>query len=932
MTRTANKKKKGQITISGAALHNLKYVDVEIPHNKLTVITGISGSGKSTLAFDTLYAEGQRRFVESLSAYARQFLERMNKPDVETISGLPPAVAIEQRKQGRNPRSTVGTTTEVYDYLRLLYGRIGVTHCRSCNKPVRIDTPESVVKRLLRLKEGKKIYILAPLSPQTRHIAREFKNLQEVGYFRFLNLGSETIHEFEDINAYRDALPEEIFILIDRMIIRKDDDTVTRLTDSIEQAFKAGQGKIKIQLLGQNKYLNFSIRYECADCDILYVEPEPRLFSFNNPFGACPVCQGFGNTIGINEDLVIPDKSKTLENGAIQPFRTQRFSDYQLTMIREAAENNVPVDVPYIELTDEQKDYIWEGGGNYLGINGFFRMLEDNNYKMHYRILISRYRGFTRCKACGGSRLRTSARQVFVGGKNLSELIRIPIEDLLDFSKNLKLTNHQNKIVGQVVSEIIHRLELLADIGLHYLTIDRLTHTLSGGEAQRINLSAALGSSLVGTLYVLDEPSIGMHPRDTGRLLSILFKLRNLGNTIVVVEHDPDIITKAEYLIDLGPRAGEHGGEIVYAGDVTGILKSRISQTGLYLSGIKSIPVPQKRREGNGHKLVLIKPRKHNLRMDKVEIPLGCMTVITGVSGSGKSTLIHDVLYDGVRKVLKGIKEETGLFEKIAGWIWLENVELVDQTTIGKSTRSTPITYTKTFDFIRELFASTQAAKQLGWKAGHFSFNVPGGRCDVCNGEGFVTVDMQFLPNVTLVCETCRGTRYKREARNILYKGKSIVDVLNMTVDEALEFFKYESKIVKKLQLLADVGLGYLRLGQPSTNLSGGEAQRIKLAGHLDTNYSLNMLFIFDEPTTGLHLDDINKLIECFNRLIEQGHSVIIIEHNMNIIASADYIIDLGPEAGEYGGHIIATGTPEEVAKSGTYTGNALRIFFDRIK
>jgi excinuclease ABC subunit A len=929
MTQKQNIKKARHISIRGAALHNLKHIDVDIPHNKLTVITGISGSGKSSLAFDTLYAEGQRRFVESLSAYARQFLERMNKPDVETISGLPPAVAIEQRKQGKNPRSTVGTTTEVYDYLRLLFGRIGVTRCRNCNKIVHKDTPDSVVKRILRQKEGTKIYILAPLSPQTRQIAREFKKFQEGGYFRFLNLGSETIHEYEDVDAYRDALPEEIFILIDRMIIRKDEDTITRLTDSVEQAFKAGNGKIKIQLLGQNKYLNFSTRYECADCDIVYVEPEPRLFAFNNPFGACPVCQGFGRTIGIDEDLVIPDKSKSILNGAIQPFRTPRFSEYQISLITEAKKNNIPVDIPYIELTSEQKDFVWEGGGNYAGINGLFKMLEDNNYKMHYRILISRYRGFTDCVACGGSRLRTSARQVFVGNKNIPELIKMPIEELAVFMKNLKLTKHQNEIVGQVLSEIIRRLDMLVDIGLHYLTLDRLTHTLSGGEAQRINLSAALGSSLVGTLYVLDEPSIGMHPRDTDKLLNILYKLRNLGNTIVVVEHDPDIITRADYLIDLGPRAGEHGGEIIYAGDIKGIVNNTKSQTGLYLSGKKKIPVPAERRQGNGHKIILRKPRKHNLKMDEVEFPLGCMTVVTGVSGSGKSTLIHDVLFNGLRKALTGTKEESGLFEKISGWIWIENVELVDQSAIGKSTRSTPITYTKTFDHIRELFASTQAAKQLGWKPGHFSFNVPGGRCEVCNGEGFVTVDMQFLPNVTLVCESCRGSRYKREAKNILYKGKSIVDVLNMTVDEALGFFKDESKITKKLQLLADVGLGYLRLGQPSTHLSGGEAQRIKLASHLDTNYSSNMLFIFDEPTTGLHLDDINKLLDCFNRLIDKGHTVIIIEHNLNIISSADHLIDLGPEAGDQGGFVVASGTPEQVAKSGTHTGNALRKFFE---
>ncbi len=928
MTRKESKKKQRYISIRGASQHNLKNVDVDIPHNKLTVVTGLSGSGKSTLAFDTLYAEGQRRFVESLSAYARQFLERMEKPDVESISGLPPAVAIEQRKQGRNPRSTVGTVTEVYDYLRLLYGRIGVTRCRSCDKIVKKDSADSVVKRLTALKEGTKIYILAPLSRQTRYIAREFKKFKEAGYFRFVKEGSTEIHKFEDIDVYRDALPEEIFILIDRLVISKDEETVTRLTDSIEQAFVAGESRLRVVLLDSGRTLNFSKRYECADCDILYVEPEPRLFSFNNPFGACPVCQGFGRTIGIDEDLVIPDKSKSLGKGAVVPFRTPRFSEYQIALVKEAEKNGIPLDIPYLSLTDEQKAFVFEGHGDYPGINGFFQMLEDNNYKMHYRVLISRYRGYTNCYACDGSRLRTSARQVFVGGKTIPELIKMPISEVLQFAENLKLTKHQMKIVGQVLNEIVRRLELLNEIGLHYLSLDRLTHTLSGGEAQRINLSTALGSSLVGTLYVLDEPSIGMHPRDTERLLNILFKLRNLGNTIVVVEHDPDIINAADYIIDLGPRAGRHGGEIVYTGNTAGIVKSKKSLTGQYLSGKKSIAIPRKRRKGNGHKIVITKPRLHNLAMDEVEFPLGRMIVVTGVSGSGKSTLVHDILYDGLRKALLGATEETGLFEKITGTIWIENVEMVDQTAIGKSTRSTPITYTKAFDHIRELYASTQAAKQMGWKAGHFSFNVPGGRCEVCNGEGIITVDMQFLPNVNLVCDSCRGTRYKREARGILYKGKSIVDVLGMTVDTALEFFGDEPKITRKLQLLSDVGLGYLSLGQPSTHLSGGEAQRIKLASHLDTNYSSNMLFIFDEPTTGLHLDDINKLIECFNRLIDKGHSVIIIEHNLHIISSADWIIDLGPDAGSDGGLVVATGTPEQVAKSGTFTGKAIADFF----
>jgi len=922
--------KKNSISIKGASLHNLKNIDVEIPHNKLTVITGVSGSGKSTLAFDTLYAEGQRRFVESLSAYARQFLERMGKPEVESITGLPPAVAIEQRKQGKNPRSTVGTTTEIYDYLRLLYGRVGITKCRSCNKTIIKDNPEIVVRALSKLKEGTKAYILAPLSAQVRDISKELQKFKEMGYFRFVLDGNEDIYEFDNKDAYKNSLPEEIHILVDRLIISKDRDNITRLTDSVEQAFKAGEGTIKLLILGSNKYLNFSSRYECADCDIVYIEPEPRLFSFNNPFGACHQCQGFGRTIGIDDDLVVPDKAKSLRKNAIHPYRTPRFNEYQLSLVKEAEKNKIPLDIPYNNLSAEQKDFVWQGAGTYPGINGYFKMLEENNYKMHYRVLLSRYRGYTECHSCGGSRIRTSARQVFVGGKNIPELVEMPVYEVLKFIKNLKLTKHQLEIVEQVVSEIKSRLELLVDIGLHYLTLDRLTHTLSGGEAQRINLSTALGSSLVGTLYVLDEPSIGMHHRDTERLLKILYKLRNLGNTIVVVEHDPDIIRKSDYLIDLGPRAGEHGGELVFAGEIKDISKGKKSLTGKYLNGDLSIPIPKTRSKGNGHHIEIINPRKHNLRMQKVSFPLGCMVVVTGVSGSGKSTLVHDIVYDGIKKTFSGVNEEIGLFESINGTFWLDNIELIDQSSIGKSTRSTPITYTKVFDNIRELFASTQASKQLGWKAGHFSFNVPGGRCDVCDGEGTVTVDMQFLPNVSLICESCRGTRYKREARSILFKGKSIVDVLNMTVDEALEFFEENPKITKKLQILCDVGLGYLRLGQASTHLSGGEAQRIKLASHLDANYNSNMLFIFDEPTTGLHLDDINKLISCFRRLIAEGHSVLIIEHNINIIASADWLLDLGPEAGFEGGLIVAEGTPEQIAESGTHTGKALIEFFNQ--
>jgi excinuclease ABC subunit A len=921
------------ISVNKASLHNLKDVSVDIPHNKLTVISGVSGSGKSSLAFDTIYAEGQRRFVESLSAYARQFLERMHKPEVESITGLPPAVAIEQRKQSKNPRSTVGTTTEIYDYLRLLYGRIGATICRNCEKPVQKDSPNSIVNEILKLEEDTKLYILAPINPQARTIESELPRFREYGFFRYSVPDSDVIHDFDDKEGYENLTVNDFYVLIDRMVLAKDAESVTRLTDSIELAFKVADGRIKIKNLTNRTMLNFSNRFECSDCDIVYEEPEPRLFSFNNPFGACPSCQGFGRTIGIDEDLIIPDKTKSLQKLAVHPFRTTRFNENQIAMIKEGTKAGVRLDVPYSRLTEKEIEFVWEGRDSYPGINGYIKMLEENNYKMHYRVMLSRYRGYTKCRLCGGSRLRTSARQAFVCGKSIPDLVKMPISELLKFSRNLELNEHQLSVVSQVVNEIQWRIQLLVDIGLHYLTLDRLSHTLSGGEAQRINLSTALGSSLVGTLYVLDEPSIGLHPRDTDRLISILYKLRNLGNTIIVVEHDPDIIRQADYLIDMGPKAGENGGEIVFAGTIEEMKKSKQSITAQYMTGKKSIPLPAKRSAGNNHFLEIIAPRENNLKMDQVRFPLGCIVCVTGVSGSGKSTLIHDVLYDGLKKSLVGGKESSASFEKISGTLWLDNVEMVDQSSIGKSTRSTPITYTKVFDHIRDLYASTQAAKQLGWKPGHFSFNVTGGRCEVCEGEGTVTVDMQFLPDVQLICESCKGTRYKKDARSILYKGKSIVDVLNMTIDEALVFFTESNKITNKLKLLSDVGLGYLRLGQPSTMLSGGESQRIKLANHLDASYNTNLLFIFDEPTTGLHLDDINKLIKCFRRLIEGGHSVIIIEHNLNVIASADWIIDLGPEAGEEGGLIVAEGTPEDVAKvKQSFTGKALKEFLQERK
>lgn len=920
-------KRNKTINVRGAKLHNLKDISVEIPRNKITVITGVSGSGKSTLAFDTIYAEGKRRFVQSLSSYARQFLERMNRPDCDSIDGLPPAIAIEQRKPSRNPRSTVGTNTEIYDHLRLLFGRIGTTYCRKCGKPVRKDNPSSVVEELMKLNDGEKIYVMFPISPQAKSIKKEMQKLSEKGFFRIYAKDSDEIIDIERGEVPKGTFIDDIYVLADRLAIKKDNDTAGRLGESVESAMINGLGRMVVRVLSQKQNIKFSSNYECADCEIIYYEPEPRLFSFNDPYGACPNCQGFGRTIGIDMDLVIPDKSRSLKKGAIHPFRTQGGEKYLRALMKIAPKYNIPEDEPYRNLNEEQQEIVLNGAGNYIGINGFFNMLEEKNYKVQYRVLLSRYRGYTRCNACGGSRLRTSARQVFVGGKNIPELIKIPLDEVLDYIQNLKISKYQASIVSQVLREIEWRLQLLVDIGLEYLTLERLSHTLSGGEAQRINLSTALGSSLVGTLYVLDEPSIGMHPRDTKRLMDVLFKLRNLGNTVIIVEHDTDIIKQADLILDLGPKAGEFGGELVYSGTPEKITESDKSLTGLYLSGKKKIELNGKRKKCKDS-IILYKPRLHNLKMDSVEFPLECMICVTGVSGSGKSTLVHDILYSALKKFRGGTNSGLSVYDKITGAESIEQVELVDQSPIGKSRRSTPATYTKIFDFIRELFSQTQGARQLGWKPGHFSFNVPGGRCDICDGEGAINVDMQFLPDVQIECESCKGTRYRKEVRNIHYKGKSIVDVLNMTVDEALEFFEGNIKIARKLKILQEVGLGYLRLGQPSTQLSGGESQRIKLSGHLESQRAKKTMFIFDEPTTGLHLDDISKLISCFRKLVERGHSVLIIEHNLHVIASSDWIIDLGPEAGGLGGELVAEGPPEKIAKlKKTHTGMALKSF-----
>ncbi|MGA2296909.1 MAG: excinuclease ABC subunit UvrA, partial [FCB group bacterium] len=730
----------------------------------------------------------------------------------------------------------------------------------------------------------------------------------------------------------KDIDADRIYILADRLVYNKEKDTLTRLSESLEAAFNIGPGRIIIRNLTTEKDYYFSKQFECPECEIVYTEPEPRLFSFNIPFGACPNCNGFGRTIDIDEDLVIPEKSKSINKGAIHPFRTQGFSEHLRALLKIAPKYNIPLDEPYDLLPKNAKEIIWDGVKDYIGINGFFKMLEENNYKLHYRVILSKYRGYTTCKHCGGSRIRTSARQVFIEGKSIPDLIQMPLNHLLEFISGIKLSKYNEEVAGQVLLEINWRLKLLVDIGLHYLTLDRLTHTLSGGESQRINLASALGSSLVGTLYVLDEPSIGMHPRDTNRLLDILFKLRNLGNTIIVVEHDLDIIRKADILIDLGPGAGENGGNVVFSGITRNILENADSLTGKYLSGKLKIKINEPRKISNSKGITIYNPKKHNLQIPKVTFPLHCMTVVTGVSGSGKSTLVHDILYEGLKKIKTNSDGESSLYDKIEGFETLSFIELVDQTPIGRSSRSTPVTYTKVFELIRELFSTTQLARQLGLKPGYFSFNVPGGRCEACEGEGQVSVDMQFLPDVHLECEVCKGTRYKREARSVLYKNKSIVDVLNMTIDEAAAFFEDQKKIIRKLKILQEVGLGYLKLGQPSSMLSGGESQRIKLASHLETESTSDTLFIFDEPTTGLHIDDVSKLLKCFHKLIDLGHTIIIIEHNLYVISSADWLIDLGPEAGEDGGRIIATGTPDKIASNkNSLTGKALKEFYEEL-
>ncbi len=918
------KNSQNTITIKGAKEHNLKNIDLEIPKNKLVVFTGVSGSGKSSLVFDTIYAEGQRRFVESLSSYARQFLERMNKPDVDFIYGISPAVAIEQKKGTKNPRSTVGTSTEIYDYLRLLFARIGITYCFDCGSIVKKDTVGTISNWLEEKEEGTKYYLGFPIHQHKgRNVAEEIALLKKKGFHRIFHK-----KDVIDLNT-AEKLPrskKDIYVVIDRFKVKKGS-IREKLADSLEVTFKEGEGKLVLINPDTKEINHFNNSYEC--CGVKYNEPETRFFSFNNPFGACPVCQGFGKTIGIDLERVIPNENLSILEGAIAPWRTQKFSKHLRDLIRVAKDNNIPIDVPYLKLTEVQKNKIFRGVDKFIGIDKFFKKLESKTYKMHIRILLSKYRGYTTCAACKGSRLRREAMQVKINFKSIFDLVQLPIDKLYEFFKELKVTDYENQIASSILKEINKRLKFLNDVGLGYLTLDRLSSTLSGGETQRINLATSLGSALIGTLYVLDEPSIGLHPRDNRKLINILKSLRDIGNSVLVVEHDTEMMEEADLIYDIGPKAGVNGGEIVAVGTFDEIKKNSKSLTGQYLSGKKSIPLPEERIIESERSIKIKGAREHNLKNIDIDIPLHKFVVVTGVSGSGKSTLVHNILYGGVAKALGKPATNMGKFESLEGTVTIEEIEIVDQSPIGKSPRSNPISYVKGYEIIREIFSTTPQARIRGYRPGYFSFNVDGGRCQTCQGEGFVKVEMQFLADLYLKCDDCKGTRFKKEVREVTYRGKNIVDVLNFTVTEALEFFKGHDRLQYYLQVLEDVGLGYIHLGQPSNTLSGGEAQRIKLAKHLiSQRKNKHTLFIFDEPTTGLHFDDINKLLNCFKVLVEKNNSVVIIEHNLDVIKCADYIIDLGPDAGVNGGEIIAVGIPEEIVENDkSVTGKFLRSY-----
>ena len=919
------------ILIKGARVNNLKQIDVEIPRNKLVVITGLSGSGKSSLAFDTLYAEGQRRYVESLSSYARQFLGRMSKPECDYIKGIPPAIAIEQKVTSRNPRSTVGTSTEIYEYLRLLFARVGHTFSPVSGQEVKKHSVEDLVNCMLEQEEGTRFTVLAPIVPREgRTLAQQIELDQKQGFNR-LEVNGKPLR----IEEYAWKEGDVVFLLVDRMAVSKEKESISRLTDSVETAMYEGDGACMLRFYradGSTSLYRFSSKFE-AD-GITFEEPNDQMFSFHSPLGACPECEGFGRIIGIDEHLVIPDRSLSIYDGAVVCWRGEVMGEWRDMVIRGAEKAGLPIFTPYIDLTDEQRRMLWEGTPYFEGINAFFKMVQENQYKIQYRVMLARYRGKTTCPRCHGTRLKPEANYVKVGGKSISELVEMPVTELKAFFAQLTLTPHEQEIAKRILTEINNRLQFLLDVGLGYLTMNRLSNSLSGGESQRINLATSLGSSLVGSLYILDEPSIGLHSRDTERLIKVLRQLQQLGNTVVVVEHDEEIIRAADYIIDIGPKAGRLGGEVVWQGDAQQLLShpdevpESQSYTVNYLLGRETIPVPRSRRFWNNY-IEIKGARENNLKGVDVRFPLNVMTVVTGVSGSGKSTLVRDIFYRALKRELDECSERPGEFSAIGGDLRdLRNVEFVDQNPIGRSSRSNPVTYLKAYDEIRKLYAEQPLAKQMGWGAGYFSFNSEGGRCEECKGEGKVTIEMQFMADLQLECESCHGKRFKKETLEVRFHDTSIYDLLEMTVNQAIEFFTQhgQKKIVKRLKPLQDVGLGYIKLGQSSSTLSGGENQRVKLAYYLSQEKSDPTLFIFDEPTTGLHFHDIKKLLESFDALLQRGHTIVIIEHNMDVIKCADHLIDLGPEGGKEGGRIVITGTPEQVAACPeSYTGQFLK-------
>ena len=935
------------ISVRRARVHNLKNVSVDVPHNAITVVTGVSGSGKSSLAFDTIYAEGQRRYVESLSAYARQFLERMEKPDVDEISGIAPAVAIRQKNSTRNPRSTVATATEIYDYLRLLFARCGQTFCIKCGALVGRDNPDEIATKILSLTPGRRFYVLHLLrlgtpaaaagrrgvkkrseAPAPEILRNALIDIQKRGFNRLYQAGR--LHEFSSPESLLDVdFTKPVYVLVDRLAVNAE--SRSRLVDSIEICYREGNGEAILEFVPDSagnpaERLIFNDRFECKKDGRIYQEPEPRLFSFNNPYGACPRCQGFGNTIDFDLNLVVPDAGKSLDDGAIEPWTKPRYRALLQDAKKWARSQGIATNVAWRHLTADQRRLILEGdpAHGFDGVKGFFNYLERKKYKLHVRVFLSRYRGYALCPDCGGTRLRPEARAVRVAGKSITEVCKLTVKEARAFFATLPLSAAQAKVAEKILDELRSRLQFLDEVGLDYLTLDRLTSTLSGGESQRIQLATSLGSHLVGALYVLDEPSIGLHPRDTQRLIDILKSLRDLGNTVLVVEHDPDAIQSADCIIDLGPGAGELGGKLLFAGPYDAMLAEPRSLTGRYLSGELRIPVPNNRHKPTGKFLRVFGANLHNLQNIDLMIPLGTFTVVTGVSGSGKSSLVHDVLFRALAAKRNGssVKE---FCERLEGDAEIGEVVIVDQSPIGRTPRSNPATYLKAFDAIREVFAETADAKRRGYVAGHFSFNVPGGRCETCQGDGTVTVEMQFLADVELICEECRGTRFKSAVLDVRYHGKNVHEVLQLTVREALHFFTNVPKVISKLKVLNEIGLGYLRLGQSATTLSGGEAQRLKLAAHLTRTENKGILYILDEPTTGLHFDDIAKLLAAFRKLLDSGASLLVIEHNLDVIKSADWVIDLGPEGGDQGGKIVATGTPEQVARNTqSHTGRFL--------